>query len=266
MARNHPPLKLRRGTEAQILAASVSDFEVGEPIFATDSGKLFIKNAAGTLEEISGSGDGSGPGGPVSWGSITGLLSNQTDLNTALSGKAATGHTHTDATTSAAGFMSASDKTKLNGIAAGAQVNAVTSVAGKTGAVSLTSNDVGLGSVPNTDTTNAANITSGALPSGRINDTSHGSRGGGSLHDVASTSTAGFMSAADKSKLDGIPTLGTAAQANTGDFAAASHAHGNVTSDGKVSTAAGASGLVIQTGAAGAITTLAAGTSGQFLK
>lgn len=130
MARNHPPLKLRRGTEAQILAASVSDFEVGEPIFATDSGKLFIKNAAGTLEEISGSGDGSGPGGTVAWGSITGLLSNQTDLNTALSGKASTGHSHNDATTSVAGFMSASDKTKLDGVAAGATDNTgtVTSV------------------------------------------------------------------------------------------------------------------------------------------
>lgn len=84
MARNHPPLKLRRGTEAAILAANVSDFEVGEPIFASDTGKLFIKNTAGVLEEISGSGDGSGPGGPVSWGSITGTLASQTDLQTAL--------------------------------------------------------------------------------------------------------------------------------------------------------------------------------------
>ena len=39
------------------------------------------------------------------------------------------------ATTSAAGVMSASDKTKLNGIEAGAQVNAVDSVNGQTGAV-----------------------------------------------------------------------------------------------------------------------------------
>ena len=40
--------------------------------------------------------------------------------------------------------------TKLNGIAAGAQVNAVASVAGKTGAVTLAKGDVGLGSVDNT--------------------------------------------------------------------------------------------------------------------
>jgi hypothetical protein len=34
-------------------------------------------------------------GGTASWGTITGTLSSQTDLNTALSGKAATVHTHT---------------------------------------------------------------------------------------------------------------------------------------------------------------------------
>lgn len=55
----------------------------------------------------------------------------------------------TGATTSAAGLMSAADKTKLNGVAAGAQVNTVTSVAGKTGAVTVTKSDAGLGSVEN---------------------------------------------------------------------------------------------------------------------
>lgn len=59
------------------------------------------------------------------------------------------GSAHAVATTSQAGFMSASDKSKLNGIQAGAQVNAVTSVAGKTGAVTLSKSDVGLGSVQN---------------------------------------------------------------------------------------------------------------------
>jgi hypothetical protein len=53
------------------------------------------------------------------------------------------------ATTSAAGAMSASDKTKLNGIATGAQVNSVTSVAGRTGAVTIGKSDVGLANVTN---------------------------------------------------------------------------------------------------------------------
>ena len=46
--------------------------------------------------------------------------SDVTGLVSALAGKAASSHTHSDATTSAAGFMSASDKTKLNGIESGA--------------------------------------------------------------------------------------------------------------------------------------------------
>ena len=43
-----------------------------------------------------------------------------TAAQTALAGKSDTGHTHAEATTSAAGFMSAADKTKLDGVEAGA--------------------------------------------------------------------------------------------------------------------------------------------------
>lgn len=53
----------------------------------------------------------------------------------------------TNATTSANGLMSKSDKAKLDGIGAGANVK---SVNGKTGAVSLSKADVGLGNVDNT--------------------------------------------------------------------------------------------------------------------
>ena len=59
------------------------------------------------------------------------------------SGFSLSSHTHTAATTSAAGFLSASDKAKIDGIAAGAQVNTVTSVNSKTGTVVLTATDVG---------------------------------------------------------------------------------------------------------------------------
>ena len=45
--------------------------------------------------------------------------------------------TDSEATTAAKGYLSAADKTKLDGVAAGAQVNAVTSVNGSTGAVTV---------------------------------------------------------------------------------------------------------------------------------
>lgn len=57
------------------------------------------------------------------------------------------GETNTNAYTDA-------EKTKLGGIAAGAQVNTVASVAGKTGAVTLAKDDVGLGNVDNTSDAN----------------------------------------------------------------------------------------------------------------
>lgn len=48
-------------------------------------------------------------------------------------------------TTSNAGFMSTTDKTKLNGIESGAEANTVTSVAGRTGAVTLSTLSPGNG-------------------------------------------------------------------------------------------------------------------------
>lgn len=44
----------------------------------------------------------------------------------------------------------------------------------------------------------------GTLPAARFSDTSHGNRAGGTLHPAVTTSVNGFMSAADKTKLDGI--------------------------------------------------------------
>lgn len=51
----------------------------------------------------------------------------ESEINTKLSGKSDTSHTHSAATTSAAGMMSAADKAKLDGIAAGANNYTLTS-------------------------------------------------------------------------------------------------------------------------------------------
>ena len=52
----------------------------------------------------------------------------------------------------------------------------------------------------------ASDLGAGTLPAARFNDTAHGNRAGGALHAAATTSVNGFMSAADKTKLDGVAT------------------------------------------------------------
>lgn len=55
---------------------------------------LFRKQLDAALDYVESLGGGGG-GGPASWGGITGTLSSQTDLQTALDAKAASSHTHT---------------------------------------------------------------------------------------------------------------------------------------------------------------------------
>ena len=79
-----------------------------------------------------------------------------------LSHVGATGAAHGLATAAVNGFMLAADKSKLDGIAAGAQVNAVSSVNTKTGAVVLSNVDVGAAAAVHThvkaDITNLGTI------------------------------------------------------------------------------------------------------------
>lgn len=80
--------------------------------------------------------------------------------------------TYSNATTSAAGLMSAEDKTKLNGIASGAQVNSVTGVKGgaesayRTGQVNLTPANIGAAAASHNHS--ASNINSGTLSADRL--------------------------------------------------------------------------------------------------
>ena len=59
---------------------------------------------------------------------------------------------------------------------------------------------------------NAGNLSAGYLPGARFNDGSHGSRGGGSLHALATTSTHGFMSSTQFNKLASIENNATGDQ------------------------------------------------------
>jgi hypothetical protein len=55
----------------------------------------------------------------------------------------------------------------------------------------------------------ASDLGTGTLPAARFNDTSHGTRAGGTLHADATTTVSGFMSGSDKTKLNGIATGAT---------------------------------------------------------
>lgn len=164
-------------------------------------------------------------------------------LSTALAGKSDTGHTHSVATTSVDGFMSAADKTKLNGIATGATANTgtVTSVSGSGTVSGLTlsgtvtgSGNITLGGTlavtPSNFSSQAANLflasPNGAsgVPTFRsivaadipiLNQNTTGSAGSVAWANVtgkpsnATTSVDGFMSATDKTKLDSVASGAT---------------------------------------------------------
>ena len=112
-------------------------------------------------------------------------------------GAAAADHTHTAATTSAAGFISAEDKTKLDGIAAGA--NNYTHPA-----THPSSMITGLGGAAAKE----VGTTAGTVAAGDHTHTpaSIGAAASSHTHTAATTSTAGFLSASDKTKLNGIAT------------------------------------------------------------
>ena len=97
-------------------------------------------------------------------------------IQTQLNGKAASSHTHSVATTSANGFMSATDKKKLDGIA--------------TGATKITV-DAALSSSSTNPVQNKV-----------INSALAGKAASSHTHSVATTSANGFMSAADKTNLN----------------------------------------------------------------
>ena len=78
--------------------------------------------------------------------------------------------TYGKATSDADGLMSAADKSKLDGIAAGAQANAVTSVNGKTGAVKLGASVVGAASASHTHPASQVSGLASVATSGKYAD------------------------------------------------------------------------------------------------
>lgn len=131
-------------------------------------------------------------------------------INDSQHGNRGGGNLHSNATAGTAGFMSSSDKSKLNGIESGATADQTASeilnlLLGVDGASSGLDAQYLAGQ-------NAAFYRALGNATGSINDSQHGSRGGGTLHNVATTGSNGFMSSNDKSKLNGIESGATADQ------------------------------------------------------
>lgn len=112
-------------------------------------------------------------------------------ITSALSSYSKTSHTHSAATSSAAGFMSASDKSKLDGIASKANAYTHPSYTAKGNGLYKVTVD-STGHVSATAAVAKSDITALGIPA---SDTTY---------SAATASAAGLMSAADKSKLDGI--------------------------------------------------------------
>ena len=121
--------------------------------------------------------------------------------------------TYNEATQSAAGLMSATDKTKLDGVATGAEVNqnAFTKVAvsgqttieadAKTDTLTLAGDNVTITTTPDSDTVTigltSANVVAALGYTPPTTNTTYGD---------ATQSASGLMSATDKTKLDGVAT------------------------------------------------------------
>ncbi len=154
------------------------------------------------------------------------------------------GALHAVATTGTAGFLSAADKVILDGMHAYADAGdatilatvgarTITAGAGLTGGGDLSASRT-LNVIANADASivvNANDIQVGVLAS----DAQHGTRGGGTQHaSVVAAGASGFMTGADKTKLDGIAASAAALTSST----PTGTAFGATGSAGSASTAA----------------------------
>lgn len=154
------------------------------------------------------------------------------------------GTLHAVATPADAGFMSAADKTALDGFITGSvpASRQITANGGLVGGGDL-SVDRSFGVGANVDGSiivNADDIQVGVLAT----DVQHGNLGGGALHVDATVVTAGFMSAADKVKLNAFPAsavptsrIVTAGAGLTGG--------GDLTTDRTINVVANADGSIV---------------------
>lgn len=199
--------------------------QASDPANAANTGFTYTKDVGGVTElfyeDSSGNVTQITVGGNIEGASLDAVAASIiTGFDDTAHGNRGGGALHADATTGTDGFMSAADKTKLDGIETGATADQ--SAADIRGLGFFDTSNDGTGSGLDADLLDgqhgsyyrdADNLNAGTLPAARFNDTAHGNRSGGSLHSAAVAGvSAGFISAADQSKLDGIEAGATADQ------------------------------------------------------
>jgi hypothetical protein len=133
----------------------------------------------------------------------THIIADISGLNAALSNKSDISHIHPVVSSTDNGFMSAFDKVKLDGLSTNQnawgriKVGAMTITAGAVADIFEFVQGAGISLTPD-------DINKNMTISLVFNDTMHGSRGGGTLHNIVTITENGFMSADDKIKLDSV--------------------------------------------------------------
>lgn len=177
-------IKIKRGLKANL---SKANLQPGEMAFATDTKELYVSDTttpinANTTYSISKSGS------TITLTGSDGSTSTVSDSNT----------TYSAASTTANGLMSSADKTKLNGIATGAEVNqnAFSSIVVGSTTISADAKTDTLTMVAGSNITLTPDATNDKITIAAT-DTTYGN---------ATTSAAGLMTAAMVTKLNGIAT------------------------------------------------------------
>lgn len=207
-------------TKKSTVAAKVplaADLEIGELAVNTADAKLYTKHSDNTVKQLGIATNDSRLTDAREWTAST-VTQAEAEAGTATTRRAWTSQRVRQAI--AAWWAASTDKTKLDGIQAGAQVNVPTNLA------------------QGTRTTTAVPVTS--------------STGTGATLGAATTSLAGVMTAADKTKLDGVATGATANASDAQLRDRATH-----TGTQAISTVAG-----LQTALNGKINTTERGVSG----